>query len=81
MASPRVEENGVAPQPVDLSAWAGIIASVAIGGVITAMVTPFDETGRLSDEASARLVRHLLASGSDALVLAGTTGEASTLAD
>ena len=81
MASPRVEENGVAPQPVDLSAWAGIIASVAIGGVITAMVTPFDEAGRLSDEASARLVRHLLASGSDGLVLAGTTGEASTLDD
>ena len=52
-----------------------------LGGVITAMVTPFDEAGRLSEEASARLIHHLLSSGSDGLVLAGTTGEASTLTD
>ena len=54
---------------------------MAIGGVITAMVTPFDEAGRLCEDESVRLIRHLLSSGSDGLVLAGTTGEASTLTD
>src|SRR5215212_2742502 len=52
-----------------------------LAGVITAMVTPFDDRGRLAEEESASLMRHLLAHGSDGLVLAGTTGEASTLDD
>ena len=52
-----------------------------IGGVITAMVTPFDADGRLAEDAAARLMRDLLASGSDGLVLAGTTGEGATLTD
>ncbi|HEV2773412.1 MAG TPA: 4-hydroxy-tetrahydrodipicolinate synthase [Thermoleophilaceae bacterium] len=52
-----------------------------IGGVITAMVTPFDERGRLAQEESARLMHHLIEHGSDGFVLAGTTGEASTLSD
>ena len=46
-----------------------------IGGVLTAMVTPFDADGGLDEEASAELIRHLLAHGSDGVVLAGTTGE------
>lgn len=54
---------------------------MTFGGVITAMVTPFDREGRLAEDAAARLMRHLLASGSDGLVLAGTTGEGSTLTD
>ena len=54
---------------------------MTIGGVITAMVTPFDEDGRLAEDAAARLMRHLLATGSDGLVLAGTTGESPTLSD
>ncbi len=54
---------------------------MTIGGVITAMVTPFGADGRLSEESSATLIRHLLASGSDGLVLAGTTGEGATLTD
>ena len=70
-----------APGAANLRAEAGIIGRVAIGGVITAMVTPFDERGRLTEEESVRLMRHLLASGSDGLVLAGTTGEGSTLSD
>ncbi len=52
-----------------------------IGGVITAMVTPFDERGRLAEEEAARLMHHLIEHGSDGFVLAGTTGEASTLSD
>jgi len=52
-----------------------------IGGVLTAMVTPFDADGGLDEEASAALIRHLLANGSDGVVLAGTTGEGPTLSD
>ena len=52
-----------------------------IGGVLTAMVTPFDEDGRLDEDASVRLMRHLLDNGSDGLVLAGTTGEGATMTD
>jgi len=54
---------------------------VTIGGVLTAMVTPFDADGRLAEDAAARLMLHLLASGSDGLVLAGSTGESPTLSD
>jgi 4-hydroxy-tetrahydrodipicolinate synthase len=54
---------------------------VRFGGIITAMVTPFDARGRVAEEATAALVRHLLDSGSDGLVVAGTTGEGSTLSD
>ena len=57
------------------------MCAVRVGGIITAMVTPFDERGRVAEEAAAALVRHLLASGSDGLVVAGTTGEGSTLSD
>src|SRR3954470_8264483 len=54
---------------------------MAIGGVLTAMVTPFDADGRLDDAAAVRLMQHMLDNGSDGLVLAGTTGEGSTLDD
>lgn len=45
------------------------------------MVTPFDAAGRLDEHATAQLVRHLLENGSDGVVLAGSTGEGSTLDD
>ncbi|HEV2360753.1 MAG TPA: 4-hydroxy-tetrahydrodipicolinate synthase [Acidimicrobiales bacterium] len=51
------------------------------GRVLTAMVTPFDEGGRLDLDGAATLARHLAASGSDGLVIAGTTGESPTLTD
>ena len=54
---------------------------MAIGGVLTAMVTPFDADGRVDEEAAVRLMRHLLDNGSDGLVVAATTGEAPTLSD
>ena len=54
---------------------------MVFGGIITAMVTPFDAAGGLAEDAAARLVRHLLETGSDGLVLAGSTGEGSTLSD
>jgi 4-hydroxy-tetrahydrodipicolinate synthase len=54
---------------------------MTIGGVLTAMVTPFDADGALDEDAAARLMAYLLGSGSDGLVLAGTTGEGATLTD
>lgn len=59
----------------------GKVPCVTISGILTAMVTPFDADGALAEEPTAELVRHLLANGSDGLVLTGTTGEASTLSD
>jgi 4-hydroxy-tetrahydrodipicolinate synthase len=52
-----------------------------LGGILTAMVTPFDSKGGLDEDATARLIRHLLDNGSDGLVLAGSTGEGATMTD
>ena len=54
---------------------------MTFGGILTAMVTPFDPNGDLAEDATADLVRYLLEHGSDGLVLAGSTGEGSTLSD
>jgi 4-hydroxy-tetrahydrodipicolinate synthase len=51
------------------------------GAVITAMVTPFDGEGALDLDVAAQLARWLADHGSDGLVIAGTTGEGSTLTD
>ena len=50
-----------------------------IGRLITAMVTPFDEAGAVDYEQARRLARGLLDSGSDGLVVTGTTGEGPAL--
>jgi len=52
-----------------------------LGSILTAMVTPFDADLRVDEEAAVALMHHLLAHGSDGLVICGTTGEASTLTD
>jgi 4-hydroxy-tetrahydrodipicolinate synthase len=52
-----------------------------IGGVLTAMVTPFAEDRSVDEAAARRLARHLVDHGSHGLVLAGTTGESPTLDD
>ncbi len=52
-----------------------------IGGILTAMVTPFGSDGELNEDATVRLIHHLLDNGSDGLVLAGSTGEAATMTD
>jgi len=49
------------------------------GRVITAMATPFDREGALDLERARSLAEHLVANGSDGLVLAGSTGESPTL--
>ncbi len=53
----------------------------ALGEILTAIVTPFDERGQVNGDAFVALMRHLAENGSDGFVVAGTTGEASTLTD
>jgi 4-hydroxy-tetrahydrodipicolinate synthase len=50
-----------------------------LGRLLTAMVTPFDESGNVDYEQAKRLALALLASGSDGVVVSGTTGESPTL--
>ena len=52
-----------------------------LGAILTAMATPFDADLRVDEAATVRLAHHLVEHGSDGLVMAGTTGEASTLTD
>ena len=52
-----------------------------LGSILTAMVTPFDADGNVDEDAAVALMHHLVAHGSDGLVVCGTTGEASTLTD
>lgn len=53
-------------------------AETHFGTVLTAMVTPFAADGSLDLKAGIRLARHLVDSGCDGLLLAGTTGESPT---
>ena len=50
-----------------------------LGRLLTAMVTPFNEEGLVDYEQAKRLALALLKSGSDGLVVSGTTGESPTL--
>jgi len=55
---------------------------VDFGRLITAMVTPFDRSGEINWDETARLIEHLIADQkSDSLVIAGTTGESPTLSE
>ena len=51
------------------------------GRVVTAMVTPFKADGSLDVAEAQRLARHLIAHGSDGLVVCGSTGEGATMTD
>jgi 4-hydroxy-tetrahydrodipicolinate synthase len=53
----------------------------ALGTILTAIITPFDERGRVNEASFVALMGHLAENGSDGFVVAGTTGEASTLTD
>lgn len=50
-----------------------------LGRLLTAMVTPFNEEGAVDYEQAKRLASALLNSGSDGVVVVGTTGESPTL--
>jgi 4-hydroxy-tetrahydrodipicolinate synthase len=53
--------------------------TIDFGRVITAMVTPFDTEGNVHYAEAERLAAHLVANGSDGIVVCGTTGESPTL--
>ena len=50
-----------------------------LGRLITAMVTPFNEKSEVDYDQAKKLALALLKSGSEGVVLAGTTGESPTL--
>lgn len=49
------------------------------GEVITAMVTPFDKNKKIDYDKVEELAKYLVNNGSDAILVAGTTGESPTL--
>ena len=51
------------------------------GRLITAMVTPFNDSGNVDYTQAKKLAVSLLNSGSDGVVISGTTGEAPTLSN
>ncbi|MCW2991263.1 MAG: dapA [Solirubrobacterales bacterium] len=53
----------------------------ALGTLLTAIITPFDERGDVDEDAYVRVLRHVCEHGSDGVVVAGSTGEAATLSD
>lgn len=52
-----------------------------LGEILTAIVTPFKADGSIDLDAFRALASHLVDSGSDGLVVTGTTGESPTLSD
>jgi len=50
-----------------------------LGRLLTAMVTPFDARGEVDYQQAKRLALSLMDSGSDGMVVSGTTGESPTL--
>jgi 4-hydroxy-tetrahydrodipicolinate synthase len=53
----------------------------ALGELLTAMATPFAADGSVNVDAARRLARHLVETGSDGIVVCGTTGEGPTVND
>ena len=51
------------------------------GSLLTAMVTPFEADGSLALDVARDVARYLVAQGNDGLVVAGSTGEGSSLSD
>jgi 4-hydroxy-tetrahydrodipicolinate synthase len=59
----------------------GLDYEAVLGEVLTAVVTPFGPDGAVDFERFRELAQHLVESGSDGLVVAGTTGESPNLTD
>ena len=54
---------------------------VPFGHLVTAMVTPFDNEGKLAQDLVKGLVKRLVNSGTQTILIGGTTGESPTLAE
>ncbi|MCM3709888.1 4-hydroxy-tetrahydrodipicolinate synthase [Sporosarcina luteola] len=50
-----------------------------LGQIGTAMVTPFSKSGAIDFDLTEQLIEHLIATGTDSLIVCGTTGESPTL--
>lgn len=57
------------------------MSDLNLGVILTAIVTPFDASQRIDEDAFVALMAHLAERGSDGFVVAATTGEASTMSD
>lgn len=55
------------------------VLATDFGRVMTAMITPFTKEMTVDFQVARKLARHLVQSGSDGLVVCGTTGESPTL--
>jgi 4-hydroxy-tetrahydrodipicolinate synthase len=54
---------------------------MSLGAILTAIVTPFDDAGRVDEATFVDLMAHLARNGTDGFVVCGTTGEAPTLSN
>ena len=54
---------------------------MTFGRLLTAMVTPFEDNGDISYSQARKLAKALTLSGSDGLVIGGTTGEAPSMSN
>src|SRR3954469_25321635 len=59
----------------------GLDYEAVLGEVLTAIVTPFARDGSIDFERFRELAQHLVESGSDGIVVAGTTGESPNVTD
>lgn len=50
-----------------------------LGRIATAMITPFNDNGAIDYEVVEQIIEHLIANGTDTIVVCGTTGESPTL--
>ncbi|HTV74226.1 MAG TPA: 4-hydroxy-tetrahydrodipicolinate synthase [Candidatus Acidoferrales bacterium] len=57
------------------------MSAPALGRLLTAMVTPFDQSGEVDLRAAAQIARYLVDEGNDGVVVAGSTGEGTSLSD
>jgi 4-hydroxy-tetrahydrodipicolinate synthase len=55
------------------------VGALEFGRLITAMITPFNERGEVDYSEAIRIGEHLVETGTETLLLAGTTGESPTL--
>ena len=56
-----------------------LLSPAPFGRLLTAMVTPFNDEGKVDYGLAADLANYLVDQGSDGIVVCGTTGESPTL--
>ncbi len=57
----------------------GDVTIMNFGSLLTAMVTPFDQSNNVDNQQVEKLIEHLIKHETDGLIVAGTTGESPTL--